>query len=325
MKLSIIIPVYNVENYLRKCLDSVIYPELSDYEIIAVDDGSTDKSGEILSEYAALYPALLRCVSKENSGQGPARNMGAELATGEYVTFLDSDDYFSPGALEELLELCTGEHDIVFFDCESVDESGKVLSYIPGAALEGRFSLASSPRLLLSAPGPCNKLIRRSLITDKGISFPGRVWYEDLRTVPKYFLHATGCIRVKKPYYRYLLRQGSTMNNRNTGRNLEIIEAIDDLCSYYRAQGAYDKYGNELEYLAFYHQYICAVVRVCLADAKSDIADKLRADFLSKFPGYRNNPYVKDAPAKYKLLDRLIYHRLYGAVALIMGINAKRK
>lgn len=325
MKLSIIVPVYNVEKYLAKCLDSLIHAELEGYEIIAVNDGSTDSSPAILEEYAARYPALIRVIHQQNGGLGAARNTGTAAAAGQYLLYVDSDDCLLPEAVEELLGYCGKGYDICFFDAESVDEEGKVLSYIEGHEAEGDFCLEGCPRLLLSAPNAWNKLFRKSLMADKGIEFPGRVWYEDIRTMPKLYPDARRCCRIKKPYYRYLLRQGSIMNNKNIVRNLEIIEALDDLNAYYQDQGAYDTYKNELEYLSFYHQYICAVVRVCLGGRKSTLADKLRDDFVAKFPSHKANPYVKAAPLKYKLLDRLIYMRMYSAVSFIMGINAKMK
>ena len=323
MKLSIIVPVYNVEKYLAKCLDSLIHPELEDYEIIAVNDGSTDSSPAILEDYALRYPALIRVIHKENGGLGSARNAGNEVAAGEYILYVDSDDYLLPEAVAELMEICVKGYDICFFDAEAVDEDGKVLFYVNGHDKQGDFSFENEPGLLLGAPNAWNKLFRKSLMN--GIEFPGRAWYEDIRTMPKLYLDSAKCCSIKKPYYRYLQRQGSIMSSKNIARNLEIIEAFDDLCSYYKKHNAYDKYANELEYLVFYHQYICAVVRVCLADKKSPLANRLRDDFIGKFPGYKNNPYVKNAPLKYKLLDRLIYMRMYGAVAAIMGINEKIK
>ena len=104
IKLSIVIPVYNVEKYLAKCLDSVIYPALDGYEVIVVNDGSTDGSGAIAAEYAAHYPGLLRLIEQENGGLGAARNTGLEAAEGEFVFFLDSDDSLREKAVPEMLE-----------------------------------------------------------------------------------------------------------------------------------------------------------------------------------------------------------------------------
>ena len=179
--------------------------------------------------------------------------------------------------------------------------------------------------MFMYAPNAWNKLVRRSIYAEHAITFPDRAWYEDLCTMPKLYLHADRCCRIAKPFYRYLQRQGSIMKSGSVMRNLEIIDAVDDLCAYYKSQGQYLRYKDQLEYLAFYHQYICAVVRVCLADRKSPAADKLREDFLKKFPSYRENPCVQSTSLKYKLLDRLIRCRMYFAVSLIMGLNTKLK
>ena len=115
-KLTVMIPVYNVENYLKKCLDSVIYPELDDYEIVLVNDGSTDKSGEICDEYAQRFPALIRVITTPNGGLGKARDVGIDAARGEYILFLDSDDYLAPGAVPEMMALLEKDFDMCFFD-----------------------------------------------------------------------------------------------------------------------------------------------------------------------------------------------------------------
>lgn len=94
-KISIIVPVYNSSKYLRSCIDSILKQSLSDWELILVNDGSTDDSGEICDEYAVKYPAI-RVIHKENAGVSEARNTGLVAATGEYVGFVDSDDTIRP-------------------------------------------------------------------------------------------------------------------------------------------------------------------------------------------------------------------------------------
>ena len=101
-KLSVIIPVYNVENYLRECLDSIINQTVKDIEIICVDDGSTDSSPDILKEYQNK-DSRIRIITKENGGQASARNLGIKEAQGEYIVFIDSDDFIESEMLENLL------------------------------------------------------------------------------------------------------------------------------------------------------------------------------------------------------------------------------
>lgn len=320
-KLTVMIPVYNVENYLKKCLDSVIYPELGDYEIVLVNDGSTDKSGAICDEYAQRFPALIRVITTPNGGLGKARDVGIDAARGEYILFLDSDDYLSPGAVPEMMALLEKDFDMCFFDIRSVNESGRVLKYITGCAIEGEFTLESYPELLFEMPSAWNKIYRRTLFTDNGIYYPGRVWYEDMYVTPLLYTKAKKMLSVHRPWHNYLQRAGSITNNKNTARNLEIIPAVNAMLDAYRGAGLFEKYREQLEYAAFYNQVLTSCTRVNLADWKSAVQDELYADFIKKFPDYRENRYVKAMCAKYRLLHFFIRHRMRLCLHAVMRAN----
>ena len=323
--LSIIIPVYNVEQYLAKCLDSLLDCERPGLEIIAVNDGSTDSSPEILADYAAKYPSL-KVLAKQNGGLGSARNFAFPEATGKYVFFLDSDDFMPEGALDEMLSICQSrEFDICFFDMDSVDDSGNILEHVAGANQPGPFSLESNPDILLCRMNACNKLFKLSLFKSNGILFKDREWYEDVSSVPKLYALANTMIYEPKVWYKYLLRSGSIMNNKNLKRNLEIINAVEATYDFYREKGLFKKYHDQLEYISYYNVLIAASVRIILADAKSPYSDELLNYFLKTFPDYKLNPYVKSAPMKYKLLAYLLKHKMRGAVKLIMSLNAAIK
>lgn len=325
LKLSIVVPVYNTRAYLAACLDSVIDPHCVDYEIIVVNDGSTDDSGTLASAYAARHPGLIRVITTENGGLGHARNVGIDAAQGEFLFFLDSDDRLAPGALPELMEALAPDRDMILCDFLSVDTQGRVLERLSGSRSTGMLDLAHHPELILELPSGCNKICRRSLFLDSGIRFPDRVWYEDLRTMPKLYLHTDRIFASGKAWYLYLTRPGSITKSSTLVRNLEIIDAVDDLIAYYRAQGADAAYVEELEYTAFYNMLLAGSVRVCLADVKSPVLPALREAFLSRFPKYRSNPYVRSMPAKHRLLTGLLLHGHYGAVAALMRLNAARK
>lgn len=324
MRLSVIIPVYNVEKYLARCIESVIVPCHEDYEVIIVNDGSTDSSPAIAREYAEKYPSLIRLISTPNGGLGHARNTGLDAANGDYVLFLDSDDRLSAGALEEMLGIADGGFDICIFDHVSVTESGQPLKVTHGCDREGEFSLAEYPELLFQPPNACVKLFRRSLF-GADIRFPGRLWFEDLYTVPKLYLRAE-CIRyVPKVWYEYLLRAGSITNSASVGRNAEIVTAVDEAIGFFKAQGLYERYAPQLEYMALYHELITSTTRVNLIDPQSDLQDKLLQDYTAKFPNYRQNPYVRQMTKKLKLLLYLIERRRHREVNLIMRVNTKVK
>ena len=319
------IPVYNTRDYLAACLDSVLPPDADDYEILVVNDGSTDDSGAVAEEYAKRFPTCIRVITTENGGLGAARNVGLEAAQGDFVFFLDSDDRLSDGALAEMLAELTPERDIVFFDFLSVDLEGKVLERLPGCGRTGPVSLESYPALICEYPSGCNKICRRSLFVDSGIRFPGRVWYEDLRTMPKLYPLTDRIWSSGKAWYLYLVRPGSITKGAALERNLEIIDAVDDLLGYYRELGLYERYREQLDYVAFYNLFLTGSVRVCLGDPKSPVLPALRRAFLERVPDYAHSAWYRALPKKHLLLTKLLLAGRYGAVAALMRLNEKRK
>lgn len=328
-KLSVIIPVYNVEDYIAKCLDSVL--ELGrqqlaagqepDYEVILVNDGSQDRSAEIAESYAQECPRLLRIIPIENSGQGQARNVGMEAASGEFFYFIDSDDYLVPGGMAEILALTEQDFDICIFDSIAVNIDGRALEYRPGCKGGDKISLEEYPELLLEGPDVWNKVFRRGLFMDTGIRFPPRVWFEDLRTVPKLYAFADKILYVPKALHRYVQRPGSVTNTQKVQRNLEIIPAVDELIAFYKEQGRYEQLKGVLEYLTFHCVFLTTSVRANLADWKSPVQEELMQDFLTKFPDYRENPYVKAMRRQHKLLDQLLRRRMRLSVHVLMKLN----
>ena len=320
-RLSIVVPVYNVEAYLAKCLDSLIGDNHSDYEIIIVNDGSTDGSGAIAESYRLRYPHLISVISTENHGLGAARNVGLEKASGEYVLFVDSDDYLAPGSVEEIKAHLDDGFDLCIFDSVSVAPDGRELQYVRGCKRSGPLRLSEYPGLLLEIPNAWNKIYRRSFFLDHEIRFPARVWFEDLRTVLKLYYYAERIDYIPRAWYRYLIRPGSITNTKNAVRNLEIIDAVDDLIGFYRLKGCYEQYRSELEYLAFHSQFLTSSVRANLADRKSPVQEELMQDFLRKYPDFRENSYVRRSSRGHRLLTFLLLHRMRLSVHAIMKLN----
>lgn len=325
-KLSVIVPVYNVEKYLSKCLDSAIDTSLTGYEIIAVNDGSTDSSPTILREYASEYSSLIRVINQENGGLGAASNAGIEAACGEYIVFLDSDDYYAPGAVSELLNLCELNCDICFFDFVSVNALGQEIGRSSCCyADDSIFSLESNPAILLSSPSRVNKLYRKSIFISSGIRYPSRVWFEDYRTTPKLIAAASSMCYRALPLYNYLQQPESITHVKNASRNLEVIAAVEDILEYYRNAGLYEKYFRELEYSAYYNELLTSSTRVNLIDCSSPVQDELLSWFITHFPDYRSNPYFQQMPSKYRLIHFLIIHRLRYSLHALMTFNNRIK
>ncbi|WP_449400339.1 glycosyltransferase family 2 protein [Chryseobacterium wanjuense] len=163
-KVSIIVPVYNVENYLAKCLDSLINQTHQNIEILVVNDGSKDNSEQIIQEYAQKYPEKIKPFIKENGGLSDARNFGIDRATGDYLGFVDSDDYVTPTMFEEMLSLAEKHQaKMVICNIQKVDQNGNItqkLTQIPNMPekidLEKSFSVFSDLSYFA-----CNKLFKK--------------------------------------------------------------------------------------------------------------------------------------------------------------------
>lgn len=155
IKVSIIVPVYNVEKYLPKCLDSLVNQTLKEIEIIVVNDGSPDNSQKVIDKYAKKYPKLIKSFYKENNGQASARNVGLEYANGKYISFVDSDDWLDLNALELMYNKLESNHAEIAI-CDMVDHfsNGKEL-YHDCTNYSFKYQKSGSS---------CNKIFKRELI-----------------------------------------------------------------------------------------------------------------------------------------------------------------
>ena len=314
-----------MQDYLRPCLDSALSSPASDYEVVAVNDGSTDSSGKILQEYAKDFGGKLRIVSKENGGLGSARNAGMEVCRGEFVVFLDSDDFLAQGAVDEILSECEkNDFDILFFDQEYISGSGKSLMRFKGSNREGSFSFEEFPQILFSTPNAGNKIFRKRLFDESGISFPPRQWFEDVNSVYMLYPHCREMRYVSKAWNVHLQRSGSITNSGNAKRNLEMIDACSELLAYYKKLGIFEKYSEELEYCLFYNEFLTSIDRVNLIDYKSPVQDELKGAFVSGFPNYKENDYIKTMPRSHRLLTALISGGHYRLLNAVLKLNALR-
>lgn len=314
-KVSVIIPVYNVENYLRKCLNSLVNQTLKDIEIIVVNDGTLDNSQEIIDEYVKKYPKKVVSIIQENGGQGAARNTGLLHAKGEYIGYVDSDDYVEENMYEELYKKAKEEDsDIVICGNNVVKENYEFLS-----------KEDVDKEFLLGKMAVWNKIYKKNIIVDNKIQFRSKVWYEDLDFTMKVYFSSKKISYVDKPLYNYLLREGSTMNNNNIKRNLELIEAFDSLIDYCKDKKIYNKAKDEIEFLCIYHMYIFATTRVLNTNNKYkdkiEIINKFKNYINSKFPNFKQNKYLYLLPKRRKLIYILINSKFYCIIIALFKIK----
>lgn len=220
-KFSIIVPIYNVEQYLGQCLESLHHQNNIDYEIICVNDGSTDRSRDILAQWEPLFPQM-KVIDRDNGGLSVARNTGLKSANGEYVVFIDSDDWVEPTMLSQLAKVARGE-DMVCFACRRTDnnatdilkpEQAKGWDYYNHHALERR-----------EVPFVCvwQRCYRRQFLLDNRLWFREDILHEDNEFTPRACLKAKKIIVVPDVLYNYRVRPGSIMTSRGLRSKESLI------------------------------------------------------------------------------------------------------
>lgn len=324
MRFSIIVPVYNVADYLPGCVDSILANDCSDCEVILVDDGATDGiSPQMCDSYAEAHPALIRVIHQSNKGPGGARNTGLEAARGEYIFFVDSDDTIAPDSLRILSEAVNRTHaDIYTFQMASHDGKGPKTPMEVAKPQAKPCTLAENPQLLLGLPAMWARIWRRDLFLNMGIRFPDKTYYgEDLRTTSKLLAVASSIVVLPDVLYFYLVRPGSIMQSANVARNRDVIRAFEDIVEWFRSNNLLQHYRKELCYLAVDHLLLAATVRVVLADPHSLVAREFLQYMRTAFPDYRQNAYVCRMSRSRKLALWLVEKRCYQLLRLLFRLK----
>lgn len=310
MKISVIIPVYNTQDYLSDCIDSILRQTLEDIEIILINDGSTDNSGKIIDGYVQKYPGKIRALTLVNGGQGRARNFGIDIAQGEFLSFIDSDDYLEANALELMYSAALeNDADIVVCDMEKRFDDGR-REYVKAA-------LQNDP--LASAGSSSNKIFRRSRVGE--IRFPVGLWYEDFAFSAKLLLRSRKTVFVEKPLYIYRCGQSSTMNNNNARKNLDIIAIMEDIHTFAKGEEKLDGF----EFLLINHVLLDSIKRLQLQSApeKKAVIKKLRDYVKSYIPRLTECGSYQRESRNRRLIMLLNYYGLETLSIVILKIKEK--
>lgn len=266
IKLSFIVPIYNVEPYLRKCVDSLLAQDYSDYEIILVDDGSPDECPKICDEYAKHYTLnithntpTIKVVHRVNGGLSAARNSGIEVAKGEYICFVDSDDYWEPYVLSGLMaQIERDKLDVLRFKYQNVNEryevynpyksdpfQGNDYSEVPTdgvSFLNSRFGTACYAVMFI---------LRRELLKD--CLFTEGIYFEDTDWTPRMLSKANRVASTDTIVYNYLMRGGSITNAVNLSKKkkvlddkIRLIKALQIQAIDLKKRGRYNKWYKEM-------------------------------------------------------------------------------
>lgn len=254
--ISVIIPAYNVQKYIRRCLDSLVSQTYKDLEIIVVNDGSTDRTRAIVEEYAERYPGKVILYNQENQGQAQARNFGLTKATGKYIGFVDSDDFVSTKMYELMYREAKDKGcDLVtcgYYGCDDV--TGEITVYQTGYKGEFNQSIYENPLILrVNSPYPWNKLYARELLERTSFAFRKGMIFEDLCAVFPLFMDAKKVGRVHEKLYYYIKgRKGGTIST-FTEKHGQIIDALEIMNDAYRERGLFTQFYDTLLFFNLRH------------------------------------------------------------------------
>ena len=321
IKISIIVPFYNVENYIEKCLQSLVNQTLEDIEILLVNDGSQDNSEMIAKQFVEKYPNKIIYLKKENGGLSDARNYAIPYAKGEYIAFLDSDDYVETNMYEEMYHKAKQE-DLDYVECDFLWE-------YPDKTLESKGKQYSNKKemFLYTRVVAWNKLIKREIVQNNHLEFPKGYRYEDVEFFYKLlpFIHHYGI--VQKPFIHYVQRENSISNVQNT-RTKEVIDVLGHVITYYKTNNLFEEYKEEIEYT--YARYILcsSMLRMVMIEDKKERKEIIQFAWKSlntQFPNWKKNLYLKDKGLK-NLYMRSVNHltlKLYTSLARMEFVRDK--
>lgn len=315
MKLSIIVPVYNMvaDGKLDNCLNSLLNQHLDDYEIIAVDDKSTDNSLEVLLRYQKEYPDIFHVIaSPQNGRQGTAKNRGLDAACGAWIGFIDSDDWIAPDMFSSLLKKAeeTGA-DVVGCDYLITDTIGKeegTVIEVNNDAQTGTLKDEHYKRIIMQPGSMVVKIYKRSLFSEHNIRFPEGIFYEDNAVSCLPLLYATRFERVAKPLYFYYQHNTSTVHQISIAKCEDRIDASEIYLKELKSRGFYEKYKSEIDYKVYelgYRNTLYSYIQTAKWPNYSFVV-RMQTFLKTNIPDYASNPYFDEkVDSENKKLTRL--------------------
>ncbi len=330
---SVIVPVYNVEKYLRKCLDSLVAQTLENIEIIAVNDASPDGSLAILREYEKKYPGKIVVIdSPDNRRTGGARNLALPIAKSEYIGFVDSDDWVAPDMFRLLYERAAATDSditqILHYRCPKEDEHIPDFGWLYHEKKELDNKVMSDHDreiLLLSGGGGIwSKLYKRSLILDNKLFFPEHLGYDDNFWDPLCKMYAMKYSLVEKHTYFYRDNPVSVVTTRNAMHHFDRLTIERMKLEECKKRGLFDRYYDVLEIvfvkLFYYNTILTIFTRFDKPDMKR--IQEIRDELYRTFPKFRHNPYWNTI---FKPKDRFIMRLLDISPALVYSLRKLKR
>lgn len=300
-KVSIIIPVYNAERYLNQCISSIVNQTLKDIEIIAINDGSTDNSLNALDELSCKYKGKLKIFTKENGGAGSARNIGIENANGEFIKFVDADDYLKVDILERMYSIAKeNKVSLVRGNYQTIVGPFKMEDKCSWSDIKGSQIIdvrKNKDYIVTETPEIGNKLVSRDLIGD--LRFPEKTKWEDLAIMPVVIASSEKIFHMDEPVYNYRVNMNTTIKDfiNKIPNILDIIKCVDNIETQMQLKGLSEEYKEQIQSLYILHTLFRvenAMLWVNFPHNKKEIIISSLLGMLdAKYPNWQDNRIVK--------------------------------
>ncbi|WP_203289113.1 glycosyltransferase [Metabacillus sp. cB07] len=323
-KVSIILPIYNVEKFLKKCLETLVNQTLKDIEIIAVNDCSTDNSLKILHEYQSQYGDKFQIInSKDNVKQGGARNLGIKAARGEYVGFVDPDDYVTLDMFEKMYHSAI-ENNAEIVTCDYYEIIGETKIYKSNDLPEGILDKENKRIALQRKYGweLWQQIYKKELFTVNSIQFSENLYVTDLEIGALIVMYANRITKVKEALYFYVKHDSATTTFKVNDRKIyDLLVVSDKRINHFKERKLYDEYKQEIDYIYFWHVCIVSVSRCVLNFSKPQYKkiDEIKGKILINIPDIRNNRYYIDSNLYTKLILVLLFKNKYILASILKG------
>ncbi|MBQ2638829.1 glycosyltransferase [Candidatus Saccharibacteria bacterium] len=297
MKLSIIIPVYNVEKYLSECLESILVQDNSDFEVILVDNNSTDKSPEIIDRVKKRYPKKVRSFLCSSWGASAVRNFGVLKARGEYIWFVDSDDWIEKDAISKLIRHAEETRaDAINFSVRRVYPNREnILTFVNTDKPDFK------KRYIMYGFPPFQNIYRRDF-WNKHFSFPEGIIHEDMAILSSAVLYSDNFSYIDEVLYNYRQRSGSVLHKAGFDvHSLDIFKALGILYGKFKEAGKLEEYFSELEYFFIWNLLIDSAKDFNKGPEGKVGKEQTRATLKRLFPNWYRNQYLRKKPLKFRI------------------------
>ena len=297
-KVSIIVPVYNVEEYLEKCLDSLVNQTLNDIEIIIVNDGSPDNSKKIMETYEKKYPKKIKCFYNENKGVAEARNFGIKKASADLIGFVDSDDWVELDMFEKLYnKSVAGNFDVTICGLNYIYPD-KVIVRKPDFDLDIKNKSQIKKSILNMFPVVWNKLYKKELF--EKVKFNKGIWFEDVEMLYRLWPNIKSIGVVNNYAYNYLQR-GNSLSSSFDRRLYDYITNWNIIVDFYKDKKIYEEFQKEIEFCYVRYVYATFIIRMAKCSDKIEFNEAVKVaqeNVNRNFPNYKRNKYFYKAGLK---------------------------